>query len=51
MTLGFWYGAKLIRDESFNIGNLIIVSSEHRYGQFAYLSVTISSTDLDSQNK
>ena len=24
---GFWYGAKLIRDEGYNIGNVIIVST------------------------
>lgn len=26
VTVGFWYGAKLIREEGYNIGNVIIVS-------------------------
>ena len=25
-SIGFWYGAKLIRDEGYSIGNVIIVS-------------------------
>ena len=26
LFIGFWYGAKLIREENYNIGNVIIVS-------------------------
>jgi hypothetical protein len=26
VTTGFWYGAKLIRDEGYNVGGVIIVS-------------------------
>lgn len=25
-SIGFWYGAKLIREENYNVGNVIIVS-------------------------
>lgn len=26
-TLGFWYGAKLVREENYNIGNVFTVST------------------------
>lgn len=37
-SLGYWYGAKLIREEGFSIGSVIIVSRFVKTNEFRHFS-------------